>query len=248
MRQFAAIPSHPPSPASQMRGTLCIQPGPRCHSLAKRVTLLVESITLTGSPWGCLLWRRYMRRWPACLLSSCFVLLMSGAVAQARLIEFVVAELPGSAGHNDSFIVQIDDADPDQADELNHARSLVNWVQSGAAEESSPGATIVVAHIAPGSDGVNRDVLAPSQPFWSWHVDQPIEFADNTIEVLDGWPTFVEQDVPGWIDNTNSFVGFWTYTIVSELQVPEPATGAWCLLGAGVLLRRRGGLRVTRVD
>ena len=36
-----------------------------------------------------------------------------------------------------------------------------------------------------------------------------------------------QQDVPGWMANTNSTVGFWSYTVVAELPaVPEPTLSA----------------------
>jgi hypothetical protein len=99
---------------------------------------------------------------------------------------------------------------------VEHARQII-------AAGGHGGGTIAVAAIAAGAGGVNRDLLAPGEPAWSWHVTGFDGFADNTIEVLDGWPSFVEQDVQGWIDNTNGYIGFWSYTVVQEL--PEPARG-----------------------
>jgi hypothetical protein len=50
-------------------------------------------------------------------------------------------------------------------------------------------------------------------------------FFDLGIELYDGWPTYVESDVPGWMDNTDGHIGFWSYTVVAELpSVPEPPT------------------------
>ena len=75
----------------------------------------------------------------------------------------------------------------------------------------------MVAQIAKGEDGVNRDYLAPGEPLWSWNVARFDSFADISIELIDGWPTFVEQDVDGWIANTNGYIGFWSYTVVAEV-------------------------------
>lgn len=81
---------------------------------------------------------------------------------------------------------------------------------------------IVVASIAAGADGINRDHLAPGFPEWSWHViEWQADFAELTIEILDGWPGYVESDVDGWIANTGGGIGFWSYTVVAEL--PEPS-------------------------
>lgn len=46
---------------------------------------------------------------------------------------------------------------------------------------------------------------------------QFVAFADFTIEVLDGWPTLVEQDPAWWINNTGGQIGFWSYTVREEL-------------------------------
>jgi len=180
-----------------------------------------------------------------------FVLLSAvlGSVAEAGKIEFLVAERPGTIDpHGDSYVIAIDESETDL---LEHARALVNWADAGATTDP-PVAPIVVAEIAPGADGMNRDYLAPGEPLWSWHFVGAPSFADNTIEILDGWPTFVEQDVDGWIANTNGFIGFWNYTIVAELgpAVPEPsaaallsATALGLVLGTRIRARRGGRKR-----
>jgi hypothetical protein len=154
--------------------------------------------------------------------------------AAAGKIEFTVAEIPGSVTHGDSYVIAIDES---RADLIAHARALVDWVAEGGDPETSPGGTIVVAPIAEGADGFNRDVLAPGEPLWNWHVVGNPEFADNTIEILDGWPTFVGDDVPGWIANTNGHVGFWNYTIVAEIGrlIPEPSSIGIVAIAAGAL-------------
>ncbi len=161
-----------------------------------------------------------MQHWVPGLIAAC---LLTGSTS-AGPIQFVVAEFPSEKVHNDSYLISIDDGDVSR---LNHARALVDWVASGADPQNSPGATIVVANVVAGEDGINRDILADGMPLWSWHTTNPINFADFTIEILDGWPTFVEQNVNSWIANTNGAVGFWGYTVVEELEtVPEPTTSA----------------------
>jgi len=139
--------------------------------------------------------------------------------ANAGMIYFGLAELPGTADpHGDSFVVAIDESETEL---VTHARALVDWVDSGGNPAESPGAAIVVAEVAAGSDGINRDYLASGEPAWSWQTVGTPSFADWTIEILDGWPTFVESDVPGWMENTNGYIGFWGYTVVAELGSPK---------------------------
>jgi hypothetical protein len=124
----------------------------------------------------------------------------------------------------DSYVLPLSDAAA-----IAHARDLVS-------NGPSAGRTIAVASIAKGADGINRDVLAPDMRPWSWHVTRFEAFADVTIEVLDGWPGFVEQDVDAWIANTGGMIGFWSYTVVRELgPIPEPS-GALLVLGCMLML------------
>jgi hypothetical protein len=76
-------------------------------------------------------------------------------------------------------------------------------------------------------------------PLWNWHVVGVDGFFGTTAEILDGWPTFVEDDVSGWIANTQGKIGFWSYTVVEELAVPEPSGLLLAALGALALLARR---------
>ncbi len=133
--------------------------------------------------------------------SACLLL---ARPASADVLRFLVAELPDRQVHGDSYVLTLSDPD-----DLARARSLI--------EDPLQGGHIVVASIAPGFDGINRDHRAPGAPPWSWHVSGFKGFADLTIEILDGWPTFVEQNLEDWIDNTDAMIGFWGYTVVEEL-------------------------------
>jgi hypothetical protein len=176
-----------------------------------------------------------VRRW-----GSAAVLGMLGtlclASARGELVYFQVAELPGHETHHDSFILPLSDSD-----DIAHARDLISLGPEKA------GGTIAFADIDPGADGINRDLLAADQHLWAWHVTRFEGFSDTGIELLDGWPSFVEQDVAGWIQNTGGKIGFWNYTVVSELPaVPEPRpepipfhiplAGCFAMLGAVVWL------------
>jgi hypothetical protein len=151
--------------------------------------------------------------------------------ACALPVYFVVTETESS--HGDSYVLPLE-----EPEDIHHARDLI-------ARGSDAGATIVLARIAEGADDVNRNVLAPGEPSWSWHIEEFLGFADFTIEIFDGWPTFVEEDVRGWIDNTGGIIGFWQYTVTAELKsVREPGTVG--LLS--VLLLVLGGLVTYRPD
>lgn len=119
-----------------------------------------------------------------CLLLLC-ALLAASPVGAVPLL-FLVAEPPGGIFHGDSYVLPLEDPGA-----IAHARDLI------ARRAAQAGAPIAVARIAAGADGVNRDLLAAGEPPWSWRVTEFLGFADFTIEVLDGWPGYVEQDVDG---------------------------------------------------
>jgi hypothetical protein len=133
---------------------------------------------------------------------------------------FVVGER--QVQRNDSFLLPLDDAD-----DIAAARQLIAQGPGGGV------GSIVVARIGAGSDGLNRDVRAAGQPLWSWHVSEFVAFADAAIELCDGWPGYIQQDVDAFIANTNGQICFWSYTVVAELAAPPPFAinealdGAW---------------------
>ncbi len=127
-------------------------------------------------------------------------------------VYFLVSEITPS--HGDSYILPL--TDPDQ---IAQARAIISDAENNAAK-------IVVAHIAPCDhcDYPNRDMLQGGVR-WSWCVTDFEGFAENTIEIYDGWPGFVEDDLDGWIQNTNGTIGFWSYTVTRELTKREVLTG-----------------------
>lgn len=144
-----------------------------------------------------------------------------GATARAETVYFKVGEL--FINHGDSYILPLSDP----AD-IAAARNIIDQGPLNVPER------IVVARIEPGADGINQNLGAPFQQ-WNWHVTEFFGFAEFTIEIYDGWPTYVESDVPGWMNNTGGIVGFWSYTVVEEVQVPEPAGIALLAIGGACI-------------
>ena len=139
------------------------------------------------------------------------LLVWLGAGTAAATVEFQVSRIPDFGGVDQAYVLPLEDA----AD-IAHARALVS-------EGISAGAPLVVAKITAGPDGVNRNTLAPGEPPWSWHVTEFQAFGDMAIELCDGSPQMVENDVAGWIANTGGQVCFWSYTVTAELPVEVPA-------------------------
>lgn len=156
--------------------------------------------------------------------SSSLLLTMFLAVpVQAHeAVWFVVGESAGNTVHGDSYLLPLT-----RAEDIADAR---RWLAEGPASGIGSIATV---RIAPGGDGFNRDVLAAGAPAWSWHVVGFQGFGDIAIELCDGWPTFIEQDVQAFIDNTSATICFWDYSIVAELEtapdfaINEGLNGSW---------------------
>jgi hypothetical protein len=166
---------------------------------------------------------------PAFLVLLTLLTVAASGPAQS-VVYFLVGEFPGQEIYYDSYVLPLH-----EPDEIQHARNLIEYGPGF-------GDPLVVAKIAAESNGINRDYLAPGFPEWSWHIEEFSTFAFATIEILDGWPGFVEDDVDGWIQNTNGYIGFWNYTVIDEITlVPEPGTVVLLLsvIALPLVLRRR---------
>jgi hypothetical protein len=139
-------------------------------------------------------------------LVALFIVAACAVPARGGTVYFEVAERPRQVVHHDSYVLGLTDAAA-----VSHARDLI------ARGPDAAGQSIVFAKIAPGGDGINRDLLAPKQPLLSWHVTEFQGFNDFGIEILDGWPTYVEQNRDTWLRETNGRIGFWNYTVTREL-------------------------------
>src|SRR5687767_9069464 len=109
---------------------------------------------------------------PTARLIAAAVFLMAGVLlgaarSDAATTYFLVAERPGEEFHRDSFVLPLT-----ESDDISHARELLSLGPDRA------GASIAFAKIAAGADGINRDLLAPDQHEWSWHVTEFEGFGD----------------------------------------------------------------------
>jgi hypothetical protein len=142
-----------------------------------------------------------------CLLATAFVSALAH-VGCAETVRFVVGRPPGLPPefYFDSYVLPLS-----EPEDIAHARDLIEFGPAA-------GATIAVAAIAAGGDGINRNSFALFAPEWSWHVTDFLGFADITAEILDGWPTGVELYPEFWIGPSGQgTIGFWSYTVVAEL-------------------------------
>jgi hypothetical protein len=126
------------------------------------------------------------------------------------LVYFVVAEV--NPVHGDSYILPL----KNEAD-IAQARQMI-------LDGESP---IVVAEISKNDNdhySLNKDI--DNNRKWSWHITEFLGFADNTIEIYDGWPEYVEENYTDWVkttkgENGKGRIGFWSYTLVREVSYEE---------------------------
>jgi PKD repeat protein len=151
------------------------------------------------------------------LFSIFFILLflcVTFSQSSASTVYFLVGELPGLPPRYESYVIPLSDP----AD-IAHARDLITY-------GPGVGNAIVAAKIAKGANGINRNYLDPYHTPWSWHVSDFLDFYDMAMEICDGGPSFVENDLDYWVDTVGQ-ICFWRFTIVAELgdlSVPRDLT------------------------
>lgn len=129
-------------------------------------------------------------------------------------IFFLVSEFETEKG--DSYILPLKDPD-----DIAAARHII---ANRASEELD---RLVVAKVEPATGNeeyANKDLVRDLT--WSWKVTEFYGFAGATIEILDGGPQDVENDMEWWFDNTDSdegrgTIGFWGYTVLREVDPDE---------------------------
>ena len=127
-----------------------------------------------------------------------------------EVVYFLVAET--EALHGDSYMLPLT-----KPDDIAQARQLIINHES----------KIVTAEISTDPADpypVNMDLTGHHT--WSWHVSKFLGFADMSIEILDGWPSYVEEHYDEWVavtkgPNGKGRIGFWSYTVVRELSEAE---------------------------
>lgn len=132
---------------------------------------------------------------------SILAILFFANISIGETVYFLVAD----EERTESYVLPLSDSN-----DIAHARDLIEY-------GPSIGEQIVVAHVACGGDGINRDYMSQTKRAWNWHVTEFDGFADITVEILDAWPSYLLYDCQGWISNTGGSIGFWAYTVVEEL-------------------------------
>lgn len=125
-------------------------------------------------------------------------------------VYFEVSEV--TPAHGESFIIGLT-----ELSDINTARNIVAQGEH----------KVIIAEIDRISSRANQgnfDLARNKQ--WSWYVINVMDFADNSIEVLDGWPSYVEENFDAWVENTKADngkgrIGFWNYTIKREVPHEE---------------------------
>jgi hypothetical protein len=149
----------------------------------------------------------------ACVAFAALCLLLSCSEKERTdpdVVYFLVAEK--EAEHGDSYILPLKDPL-----HIAEARQII-------AEHQDKIVTAEISKDATDPYPVNRDLVGHRT--WSWHVSEFSGFGDMTIEILDGWPTYVEDHYDAWVSTTKGpngkgRIGFWNYTLVREVSAAE---------------------------
>ena len=177
-----------------------------------------EKIRRVATSWRVDESKNQIRFMKHCFLVICGLLLFAGCRDESKdtpdpdpsLVYFMVAET--NPVHGDAFILPLKDAG-----QIAEARQIIH----------DGGTPIIVAEITKNNNdhySLNKDLKNNRK--WSWHITEFLGFADNTIEILDGWPEYVEDNYSDWVKTTKGpngkgRIGFWTYSLVREVSVDE---------------------------
>ncbi len=112
----------------------------------------------------------------------------------------------------ESFIIALKDSL-----QIEQARKIIS-------EPNNVSDKIILAKIIP-QDGTEdyQNIDLNTNTTWSWRVDEFISFVFTTIEIYDGWPGYIEDDLNRWFQNTSDdpnsgIIGFWGFTVLEEID------------------------------
>jgi hypothetical protein len=124
-------------------------------------------------------------------------------------VYFLVSEISRDRG--DSYVLPL----TEPAD-ISAAEAIINGGTSTA--------RIVSARIDYGEgDGIykNKDLLSSGGRVWSWHVVEFYGFADASAEIYDSCPTYIEENLDSWMQQTGGRIAFWSYTVTRKVSLSE---------------------------
>jgi hypothetical protein len=118
--------------------------------------------------------------------------------------------------HGDSYLIALN-----KQEDIDAARNIITTGES----------KILIAEISRVTNKAEQyNIDLNNNREWSWYVSDFIEFTDFSIEILDGWPGYVEENFDEWVqvtkgDNGKGRIGFWSYTIKREVTHGELTGG-----------------------
>jgi hypothetical protein len=132
-----------------------------------------------------------------------------------RALLLAVAALPGACDDGDDPAEPTPEAPASYAVQVEGEAFVVRVTTGGQVAEME-------ARLASGEPGVINGVLESgdggfNDP-WSWHlVPESVETPDVAVEVCDGTPSFVEQELDYWLDTVERYC-HWCAVVTERLQ------------------------------
>ena len=123
-------------------------------------------------------------------------------------VYFKVAEMADDKIHNDSYVLPIPASDTMN---IRIAREIIRY---GAAYPDR----IITGKIAKGVSPcslLNKDLATGKSH--SWYVESFAGFSAFTIEVCDGWPGYVDENIDQWMAELDGAICFWSYSVTEEI-------------------------------
>jgi hypothetical protein len=115
-----------------------------------------------------------------------------------------------TSSNTQSYVVAL--SDPNQVEQ---ARNQVAHPLTALRPSFAP--RILVARIAYGSGGFNRDLSSKAKVPWSWHVEKVLRFAELASQDCNGSPEELEENLKAVVESSG-VICFWNYRIVEELS------------------------------